>query len=489
VYVCVLRALRRQEQLNTMTQEQNIAAHAATESAWQHTLLEHTLLVPAPVCSRDNGMSSAHARGSGGGGGGEGESSDARVLPSAHDAQIKRRLEFSSGAKGGVNLAAVDGGFGGCGGEIGLAAWGGGWFSPDSSLAPVSSLSPVMSQVKVDVAKHQMKTEEAQGLKTEEAQWLMKQCFQENNQSFEERQRNIKAEEAKREIKTEEGKRQISHSFHETLLQIQRERAGTDIGLADQGTGLERIQGTRLELMEGMGTETGSAHTPHHATAGGGGGGHDSGRSGPGTDAWQANGAAFNGPSLSLSSFSLCSSSRVPAPAPATAPGGGEGVGGGGVADRSRVTPSLGHEQGGALGDKSNGEMAAGWGRLVGRGGEGADSPGAGVVEIMREMMVKVAMEAERDRAERERERGMEREARAALELKVLMLDKLVVEVAQERAERKMQQEQECARRERERAEMAALEAKFQQALHALTLAGYGTHSQTCPLDSLRMPS
>ena len=39
------------------------------------------------------------------------------------------------------------------------------------------------------------------------------------------------------------------------------------------------------------------------------------------------------------------------------------------------------------------------------------------------------------------------------------------------------------------RAEMAALEAKLQQALHALTLASYGTHSQKCPLDSLRMPS
>ena len=159
------------------------------------------------------------------------------------------------------------------------------------------------------------------------------------------------------------------------------------------------------------------------------------------------------------------------------------------MADRSRVTPSLGHEQGGALGDKSSGEMAAGWGRLVGRGGEGADSAGAGVVEIMREMMVNVAMEAERDRAEREREKEMEREARAALELKVLMLDKLVVEVAHERAERKMQQEQERTQRERERAEMAALEAKLQQALHALTLASYGTHSQKCPLDSLRMPS
>ena len=111
------------------------------------------------------------------------------------------------------------------------------------------------------------------------------------------------------------------------------------------------------------------------------------------------------------------------------------------------------------------------------------------MVEVMREMMVKVAMEAEHDRAQREREREMEREARAALELKVLMLDKLVVEVAQERAERKMQQEQEHARRHRERAEMAELEAKLQQALHALTVAGYGTHSKKCPLDGLGMQS
>jgi hypothetical protein len=350
----------------------------------------------------------------------------------------------------------------------------------------------VSRQVKVEGAKSLMKTEDASFIKTEEpqalkipeAQGLMKECFQETNQSFEERQRKMKAE--------EEGKRQRSHSFHQTLLQMQRERAGTDTGLADQGTGLKRIQGTRLEGMEGMGTGSGSARTAHQVIRGGGGGGGGSGRSGPGTDAGEANGAAFNGAALSLSSFVGTGEEEHKE----------KGVGG--VADRSRVTPSLGpitpslgrvtpslgHELGGAPGDRSR-EMAAreGGGRIVGGGGGGADSAGAGVVEVMREMMVKVAMEAEHDRAQREREREMEREARAALELKVLMLDKLVVEVAQERAERKMQQEQEHARRQRERAEMAELEAKLQQALHALTVAGYGTHSKKCPLDGLGMQS